>query len=120
MIASKGKNSGVSLQCEKACVVLNALNWEINLQQLHDCIVFIDEGDPFIKSKDFARAVKNSDNYYVIASRASLFELPYSINEVYEIKNKSANRYQGTKRIYSEFYPLHKVDIEKISKPELL
>ena len=73
---------------------------------IHDSIVFIDEGDKFVASEDFARAVKNTDNYYVIATRASLFNLPYSIKEIYGIKNVSGNRYQGTKRLYAEFYPL--------------
>ena len=55
--------------------------------------------------------VKNSSNYYVIATRDSLFNLPYSIREVYGVRNKSGNRYQGTKRIYSEFYPLFNAEL---------
>ena len=82
--------------------------------------MFIDEGDKFVASEDFARAVKNTDNYYVIATRASLFNLPYSIKEIYGIKNVSGNRYQGTKRLYAEFYPLCRVDNELTAKPDLV
>ena len=75
-----------------------------------DMIVFylIDEGEHFVTSKEFAEAIQNSDNYYVIATRSSLFNLSYSVNEVYGIRNISGNKYQGTKKLYSEFYPLHK------------
>lgn len=122
MIASyqtNGKNSGVTVLSEKPCVVLTAFNWKINLDAIHDSFVFIDEQDKFVASKEFAQCVKNSDNYYVIATRNNLFDLPYSIKEVYGIKNKSGNRYQGTKRLYSEFYPLYKADLDIIRNPEI-
>ena len=49
-------------------------------------MVFIDEGYEEIRSAEFAGAVKNSDNYYVIFNRESLHDLPYSVDEIYEIK----------------------------------
>ena len=109
-----GTDSGIEVRCEKNCTVLTGLRWQENLSSIHDNIVFIDEGDRFVTSKDFAEAVRSSDNYYVIATRASLFNLPYSIKEIYGIKNVSGNRYQGTKRLYSEFYPLIKNQDEPI------
>ena len=123
MIASfqrGGKDSGVTIQSEKPCVVLTAFHWQINLSQIRDSFVFIDEGDAFVKSIEFAAAIKETDNYYVIATRASLFNLPYSTKEIYGIKNKSGNRYQGTKRLYSEFYPLCNTDINRIAKPDVV
>ncbi len=113
-----GEDSGVTVSCKKKCVVLTSLNWEVNLSQIQDSIVFIDEGSKFVASKEFAAAIKESDNFYVIATRTSLFALPYSVQEIYGIKNKSGNRYQKTKRLYSEFYLIHKTDIEYIEKPE--
>lgn len=115
-----GEASGVTVQSKKQCTVLTGIRWQENLAMIHDSIVFIDEGDKFVASEDFARAVKNTDNYYVIATRASLFNLPYSIKEIYGIKNVSGNRYQGTKRLYAEFYPLCRVDNELTSKPDLV
>lgn len=115
-----GEASGVTVQCKKQCTVLTGIRWQENLAMIHDSIVFIDEGDKFVASEDFARAVKNTDNYYVIATRASLFNLPYSIKEIYGIKNVSGNRYQGTKRLYAEFYPLCRVDNELTAKPDLV
>ena len=113
------ENSGVSINCEKECVVLTSLNWELILNNIHNSIVFIDEGEPFIKSKDFARVVKSSDNYYVIVTRSSLFNLPYSVEEIYGIKNTTSNKYQETKRIYSTFYPIYD-NTKNIMQPNLV
>ena len=88
------------------------------LENIKDSIVFIDEGEEFILSNDFVKAVQNSDNYYVIATRTSLFHLTYSTKEVYGIKNVSGNRYRGTKRIYSEFYPLCDENVNFIPRPD--
>lgn len=110
MIAAYQQNrtsSGVSITCEKDCVVLNSLNWQMNLSQMNDKIVFIDEGADFVKSKDFSEMIEGSDNYYVIATRMFLPNLPYSVTEIYGIKNISGNRYQNTKRLYSTFYSLY-------------
>lgn len=106
-----GVESGVEINCQKKCVVLDRSKWERDLEEIHDSIIFIDEGNRFVKQPSFASMVKNSDNYYVIATRDSLFNLPYSITEIYGIKNVSGNRYQETKRIYSELYPLYNKDI---------
>lgn len=123
MIASyqmNGKSSGVTIISQKPCIVLTSFNWQINLSAIHDSIVFIDEQDKFVASQEFAEHVKNSDNYYVIATRNNLYNLPYSIKEIYGIKNKSGNRYQGTKRLYCEFYPLYNTTTETINDPDIV
>ena len=81
-----GADSGVNIKSEKTCAALVDTDWKNQLSNLSDSIVFIDEGFKEIKSKEFAFAVKNSDNYYVIFNRESLHELPYSVEEIYEIK----------------------------------
>ena len=70
-----GKQSGVTVVSDKPCVVLTAQNWQLNLTQIQDSIIFIDEGEAFVRSKEFAEAIQNSGNYYVIATRASLFNI---------------------------------------------
>ena len=102
-----GADSGVQLSCSIQCAVLTSDNWQLNLSEIHGSIVFIDEGIPFVASEDFAAEVRKGDNYFVIATRNPLYNLPYSITEIYGIKNSSGNRYQGTKRLYSSFYPLY-------------
>ena len=110
------ESSGISLSCKKPCVVLDSNNWQLILQNTKESIVFIDEGNSFVTSKDFADAVKNSTNYYVIATRNNLFNLPYSIQEVYGIKNTSGNKYQETKRLYSTLYNLYSNKIRIMPK----
>lgn len=106
-----GESSGVTLVCKRPCVVLTAYNWQQTLAGIENSIVFIDEGSDFPASDEFARMVRESSNYYVIVTRRSLPNLPYSITEVYGIRNTAGNRYQGTKRLYSSFYPLYTSNI---------
>lgn len=113
------ESSGVTVLCEKECVVLTSYNWQLILSQTNDKIVFIDEGASFVKTEEFANLIKKSSNYYVIATRTSLFNIPYSIKEIYGIKNKAGNKYQRTKRLYSEFYPIYK-DEQLLQHPDLL
>ena len=115
-----GDQSGISISCKVPCVVLSATNWETNLNSYSNSIVFIDEGEPFVTSQAFASAVKNSNNYYVIASRASLFNLPHSVTEIYNIKNTGGNKYKGTKRTYSRFDRLYPGNYIGSNKPELV
>ncbi|MBO4533079.1 MAG: hypothetical protein J5726_05205 [Treponema sp.] len=110
-------SSGVSITSTCPCVVLTSNNWELNLSAINNSIVFIDEGNAFVNSEDFAKAAKASSNYYVIATRNNLFNLPYSVTEIYGIKNISGNKYQQTKRLYSSFYKLY--DNPKIFSWEL-
>ena len=37
------EDSGITVQCEKRCVILYGKDWEGRLQEIHDSIVFIDE-----------------------------------------------------------------------------
>lgn len=84
--SEEGKASGVSLSCEKACLVLEGKNWETILSDTKDSVVFIEEGNKFVKSSDFANAAQNSDNYYVIVTREPLPQLPYGIEAINEIE----------------------------------
>ena len=68
-------------------------------------IVFIDECNSFVKSEDFAISIKESDNYFVIITRNDLPNLPYSVNEIYGIRE--SNKYAGLKQVYNELYQLY-------------
>lgn len=110
-----GKQSGVTVKCDKPCRVLTGNDWEIRLENIKDSIVFIDEGNKFIKSEDFARAVRSSDNYYVLITRENLYNLPYSVEEIYEIRPyrhsmRLGKVYNGTRRFYSDI-PTQKYSI---------
>ncbi len=100
---SQGDLSGVQLSCDKECVVMSGLKktWESFLNGVKDSIVFIDEGEVYPSSKEFASFIKNTDNYYVIVTRNNLFNLPYSVDAIFEIKR--SGKYGKLQRTYNSF-----------------
>lgn len=87
-----GRSSGVTVQCKKPCRTLNGRYWDYQLGHIDDSIVFIDEGNSFVKSLDFARAIQNSTNYYVIITRENLYSLPYSVNAILKLKTTTRKK----------------------------
>lgn len=81
-----GRSSGVTVHCKRPCRVLTNADWEYRLNGIRDSIVFLDEGNSLVKSEAFARAIQNSSNYYVIVTRESLHQLPYSVNAILKLK----------------------------------
>ena len=61
-----GESSGVDVVCQRPCRTLGGNDWNLVLQNIHEQIIFIDEENRFVKSQEFAAAVKASDNYFVI------------------------------------------------------
>ena len=59
----------------------------------------------FVTSDEFARSIRTTDNYYVIVSREGLSNLPYSIEEIYGIRN--TGKYGGLKQVYNAFYRIY-------------
>ncbi|MBD8940606.1 MAG: translation initiation factor 2 [Lachnospiraceae bacterium] len=109
----------VNLTCDKKCYVLEGALWKEQLKGIIDSIIFIDEGNEFIKSVDFAEEIQKTDNYYVIVTRESLSSLPYSIEEIYGIR--TSGKYGTLKQSYHEFYQLYGVDTyEKSVKPDII
>ena len=100
-----GIDSGVTIRCERDCVVLSGRNWQRDIAELENCIVFIDEGHNFVLSQDFAKAIRNSSNYYVIVTRERLENIPYSVDEIYGIR--ISGKYAELKSAYHEFYQLY-------------
>lgn len=115
-----GSESGVSLSCEKDCVVLAGRHWAERLTQINDSIVFIDEDNRFVASEDFARAIQGTDNYYVIVTREPLENLPYSVDEVYGIR--TSGKYGGLVPAYHEFFHIYetKSRLEDVETNEFL
>ena len=86
MFNANPKSSGITLICDRDCTVLNEGNWRLFLEHYQGRIFFIDEGNAFLRTKEFAAAVKTADNYFVIVSRESLPQLPYSMDEIYGLR----------------------------------
>ena len=114
-----GADSGIELKCEKICTVLEGRNWAAQLSLLKDSIIFIDEGNAFAVSKEFAAAIQHTDNYYVIVTRESLATLPYSVNEIYGIRN--SGKYGYLKQTYNEFYNIYNTEnLPKNFEPDMV
>lgn len=114
---SNPSGSPVELACDKNCFVLSGPLWREQLSGIRDSIVFIDEGNEFVKSYDFAGEIQKTDNYYVIVSRESLPSLPYSVEEIYGIR--TSGKYGTLKQSYHEFYRIYgKTVLKNEIKPE--
>lgn len=114
-----GDDSGIELICKVNCGVLYGKSWKSQLNILTNSIIFIDEGNRFVASKDFAEAVQKSDNYFVIVTREGLPMLPYSVEEIYGIRN--SGKYGYLKKTYNEFYHIYSKEIYTLPfRPKLL
>lgn len=105
---SLGESSGVEVLCERPCRTLGGNDWNIVLPNIHEHIIFLDEEKKFVKSQEFAAAVKDSDNYFVIITREDLPNLPYSVEEIYGIH--ISGKYHDLKRTYNELYHIYSTE----------
>ena len=75
---NNGSDSSIQLVCDKPCFVLEGATWRGQLSEMQSSIVFIDEGNAFIFTNEFAEVIQKTDNYFVIVSRegilASIFQ----------------------------------------------
>ena len=119
---ANGISSGITVKCEKKCTVLSNIDWELRLSSLMQRIIFIDETAMFIKTKKFSEMVRGSDNYFVIVSRDDLEQLPYSVEEIYGLKNVSGtSKYRTYQKIYNEMFRLYNFsDVTVKMYPDLI
>ena len=94
-----GKQSGVTVSCDREIFALDGDSWEETLHKHTGEIIVVDEDSQFIRSENFARAVKGSDNYFLLITRDYLPNLPVSVDEIYELTGKKNKRF---KPIYKE------------------
>ena len=97
---NNNSESGVKISCNKSVETLEGRNWEQQLEGINQSVVVIDEGSSFIKSKDFAKKVRGSDNYFLLITRDYLQQLPYSVDEIYRIKGRGKNK--RLEKIYAD------------------
>lgn len=114
-----GDSSGVEVLCERPCRTLGGNDWNLVLPNIHEQIIFLDEENKFVKSQEFAAAVKASDNYFVIVTREDLPNLPYSVDEIYGIH--TSGKYHDLKRTYNELYHIYSAEaFSGRQKPETI
>ncbi len=102
-----GPESGIMLNSDVPCIAFSgdASLWKAAISTYHDSILFFDEDASFIFSREFAESIRGTSNYYVLITRQPLYELPYSIHEIYGIR--TTGKYHFPEKIYHEFYPLY-------------
>lgn len=114
-----GSDSGVFLSCDCECRTLDNEDWERQLQETSNSIIFIDEGNRFLVTKRFAELVQKSDNYFVLATREKLPMLPYSIKEIYGFRK--SGKFHTAKQTYNEIYNLYgEISENKIIEPQFV
>ncbi len=106
-----GSDTGIMLSCDCPCRVIAGNNWKEQLGLIQQSIVFIDEGNRFIASEDFARTIRETDNYYVLITREALDNLPYSVTEIYGIR--SSGKYASLTPVYHHMYRIYGTLIEQ-------
>lgn len=80
------KESGVHCNVQDMLVSLRKdTDWKEALNSKSGKIFVADESVRYIYSKDFASAIKSSDNYFILISRRPFVELSYSVNSIYEM-----------------------------------
>lgn len=100
-----GSDSGVFVSCDRECRTIDNEDWERQISETSDSIIFIDEGNRFLTSRRFAELLQKSDNYFVIATREKLPMLPYSVNEIYGFRQ--SGKFHSAKQMYNEIYHLY-------------
>lgn len=118
-----GKQSGYSVSTNSEYYVYLrdevGRDWKDALYPLKNTIIFIEENNDFIFTKEFAAFVKESGNYFVLVTRAPLKMLPYSIHEIYEIitdgkRTDIKESYHEFKEIYSNYPILENNKIQNV------
>ena len=104
------------MSCDVPCRVLEGRNWKVILESISKSIIFIDEENTFINTEEFASAIQNSDNYYVLITRENLYNLPYSVEEIYGLH--SSGKYQNTRKVYQQMYRIYSDENILPIKPE--
>ncbi|MBQ9513012.1 MAG: translation initiation factor 2 [Lachnospiraceae bacterium] len=116
---NSGVSSGVTVVSEAPCAVLTTSAWKQKALPGPGSIVFVDEDFAPMYSEEFARYIKGADDYFVLICRDSLFELPYSIEEIYGMRQgRPSQKYSSAKRVYNELFALFNVKCGSTFRPD--
>lgn len=100
------KNTGhsdINVECNKKFYVLDALNWDdaySNINKYKDSIIFIDEGNKFVTTVEFARFVKLTGSFFVLITRVACDNLAYSVTSICRLDYDSNDYTYTLKSLY--------------------
>lgn len=68
----------------------SAYNWYDIIHAEHNVVFIIDEESDCFSGKpvNFSTAIKGTDNYYVLINRKNMYDMPYSVEAIYELHNE--------------------------------
>lgn len=97
----------IRVDCDYPCIAFSSdeYDWERRIKETENSIIFFDEDATYVKTEEFAKAIQNTSNYYVIVNRESLSNLPYSVDEIYGIKE--SGKYGGLEPVVNKFYRIY-------------
>ena len=111
-----GESSGIDVISDVPCRILEGKNWKLILENSSGNIFFIDEENLFITTEEFASLVKGSDNYFVLITRENLYNLPYSVDEIYGLHE--SGKYHDTRKVYQQMYHIYSIEEKLPIEPE--
>ena len=97
----------IRVDCDYPCIAFSGdeYGWERRIKETENSVIFFDEDASYVKTEEFAKAIQNTSNYYVIVNRESLSNLPYSVDEIYGIKE--SGKYGSLEPVVNEFYRIY-------------
>ncbi|MDO4600133.1 MAG: translation initiation factor 2 [[Ruminococcus] gnavus] len=111
-----GESSGIDVISDVPCKILEGSNWKIILENSVGNIFFTDEENSFVNTEEFASVVKESDNYFVLITRENLYNLPYSVDEIYGLHE--SGKYNDTRKVYQQMYHIYSIEEKFPIEPE--
>ena len=111
-----GESSGIDVISDVPCKILEGSNWKIILENSAGNIFFTDEESSFVNTEEFASMVKESDNYFVLITRENLYNLPYSVEEIYGLHE--SGKYNDTRKVYQQMYHIYSIEEKFPIEPE--
>ncbi len=116
----RGEGQGITVSSDVPCYVYtgDGIHWRYELDIIKNSLVFIDEDYAFIFTKEFADFLPFSDDYFIFITRKPLYNLPYSVTEIYGIR--TSGKFHFPEQIYHEFYPLYPSLLNTVSERKIL
>ena len=101
------RDINIRVNCDYPCIAFSGdeYGWERRIKETENSVIFFDEDASYVKTEEFAKAIQNTSNYYVIVNRESLSNLPYSVDEIYGIKE--SGKYGSLEPVVNEFYRIY-------------
>lgn len=111
-----GESSGIDVISDVPCKILEGSNWKIILENSAGNIFFTDEESSFVNTEEFASMIRESDNYFVLITRENLYNLPYSVDEIYGLHE--SGKYNDTRKVYQQMYHIYSIEEKFPIEPE--